>query len=416
MNTHATDPLSLAHYYCPIYRPRSVVLSHGKGARLWDVNEKEYVDFASGIAVCGLGYDDSDIQEALVYQAKRLWHTSNIFYSEPPLRLAQELVEASGFAQHVFLCNSGAEANEAAIKFVRKWAASQNIPPERRVIVTCHGGFHGRTLAAVTATAQAKYHAGFEPLPAGFRYIPFNDSAALNAALAQGDVAGVLLEPLQGEGGVVPASPGYLAEVRKLCDKYNALLVLDEIQCGLGRTGQLFAHWKAQISPDILTLAKGLAVGFPIGATLLGPRLEKTLHFGDHGTTFGGNPMAAAVARVVLQKLRSPQVMENVHRQSQTIRKRLEKLSQQTSLFSQVRGEGLMLGAVLHSGFSGKAAEILDLAAHHGLLLLQAGPDVLRFVPPLTLTDDECAIGLDRLEYACNDYLERAKANNIQCI
>ena len=383
--------------YLPVYRPRQVVLERGQGARLWDSEGREYVDFSAGIAVCSLGHGDPDLVAALTGQAARLWHTSNVFYSEPPLRLAEELVAASRFAERVFLCNSGAEANEAAIKLVRKWAAGQGREPARRVIVTFRGSFHGRTLAAVTATAQPKYQAGYEPLPAGFRYVDFNDATALEVAMAAGDVAAVLVEPVQGEGGVMPAAPGFLRAVRELCDHHGALLALDEIQAGMGRTGSLFAHWQDGVVPDIVTLAKALGGGMPIGAMLAGPKVAQAMQFGDHGTTFGGNPLAAAVARVALRKLASPAIMANVSRQAGALRAGLEALGGERGLFSQVRGRGLMLGAVLAPAYAGRAGEVLDLAAREGLLLLQAGPDVLRLVPPLNITDAEVAQGLERL-------------------
>jgi acetylornithine/N-succinyldiaminopimelate aminotransferase len=384
-------------YYLPVYRPRELVLERGQGARLWDNGGRDYVDFAAGIAVCSLGHADPDLVAALTEQAGRLWHTSNVFLSEPPLRLAEELVAASRFAERVFLCNSGAEANEAAIKLVRKWAAAQGREPARRVIVTFRGSFHGRTLAAVTATAQPKYQAGYEPLPAGFRYVDFNDATALEVAMAGGDVAAVLVEPVQGEGGVMPAAPGFLRAVRELCDHHGALLALDEIQSGMGRTGSLFAHWQDGVVPDIVTLAKALGGGMPIGAMLAGPKVAQAMQFGDHGTTFGGNPLAAAVARVALRKLASPAIMANVGRQAQALRTGLEALGGERGLFSQVRGRGLMLGAVLAPAYAGRAGDVLDLAAREGLLLLQAGPDVLRLVPPLNITDAEVAEGLERL-------------------
>ncbi|CAM5338308.1 Acetylornithine/succinyldiaminopimelate aminotransferase [Rhodanobacter lindaniclasticus] len=234
-----------------------------------------------------LGTQNPDLLAALATQAHKLWHASNVFYTEPPLRLAEELVEASGFAERVFLCNSGAEANEAAIKLVRRWAAAQGRAPEQRTIITFKGSFHGRTLATVTATAQPKYQAGYEPLPAGFRYLKYNDVPALELAFAAGDIAAVMLEPIQGEGGVVPAAPGFLERVRELCDSHDALLVLDEIQCGMGRTGALFAH--GQITPDIVTLAKALGGGFPIGAMLA--RAEGGRH--DSNTARTAPPSAA---------------------------------------------------------------------------------------------------------------------------
>lgn len=394
-------------YWLPVYKPRELVLDHGKGARVWDTEGRDYIDLGAGIAVNALGHQDPDLLAALTTQAGKLWHSSNVFYTEPPLRLAQELVDASGFAERVFLCNSGGEANEAAIKLVRKWAASQGRSPEQRVIVTFRGSFHGRTLATVTATAQPKYQEGYEPLPGGFRYLDFNDVPALEHAFTAGDVAAVMLEPVQGEGGVLPAAPGFLKRVRELCDAYGALLVLDEIQCGMGRTGTLFAHVQDGVTPDIVTLAKALGCGFPIGAMLAGPKVAQIMQFGAHGTTFGGNPMAAAVARVALRKLASAELLAHVKRQSATLREALASFGTEWGVFSEVRGRGLMLGAVLAEPHRGKAGEILDLAAAHGLLILQAGPDVLRFVPPLNITDEELADGLARLRIALGVFVGR---------
>ena len=395
-------------YWLPVYKPRELVLDRGKGARVWDTEQRDYIDFGAGIAVNALGHQDPDLLAALTEQAHKLWHSSNVFYTEPPLHLAQELVEASGFAERVFLCNSGAEANEAAIKLVRKWAAAQGRPPERRVIVTFRGSFHGRTLATVTATAQPKYQEGYEPLPGGFRYLDFNDAAALEAAFAAGDVAAVMLEPVQGEGGVLPAAPGFLKRVRELCDAHDALLVLDEIQCGMGRTGTLFAHMQDGVTPDIVTLAKALGCGFPIGAMLAGAKVAQVMQFGAHGTTFGGNPMAAAVARVALRKLSSAEVLANVQRQSAALREALTSIGTDLGLFSEVRGRGLMLGAVLAEAYRGRAGEVLDVAAAHGLLVLQAGPDVLRFVPPLNISDEDLSEGILRLRTALHAFATQA--------
>ncbi|MEO5963530.1 MAG: acetylornithine transaminase [Thermomonas sp.] len=394
-------------YYLPVYRPRELILERGQGARLWDSEGRDYVDFGAGIAVCSLGHCDPDLVAALIAQANTLWHTSNVFYSEPPLHLAEELVTASRFAERAFLCNSGAEANEAAIKLVRKWASAQGRAPDKRVIVTFRGSFHGRTLATVTATAQPKYQEGYEPLPGGFRYVDFNDLDALAAAMATGDVAAVMLEPVQGEGGVMPATQGFLAGVRALCDTHDALLVLDEIQCGMGRSGTLFAHWQDEVTPDIVTLAKALGGGFPIGAMLAGPKVAQVMQFGAHGTTFGGNPLAASVARVALRKLGSDSIAANVRKQSQALRDGVAEIDASLGLFDEIRGRGLMLGALLKPAFAGRAGEILDQAAAHGLLLLQAGPDVLRLVPPLNITDDEVADGLARLRLALQSF-ERA--------
>jgi acetylornithine/N-succinyldiaminopimelate aminotransferase len=391
-------------YYLPVYRPRRIVLDHGKGSRIWDREGREYVDFGAGIAVNALGHAHPGLLAALTEQAGKLWHTSNVFVSEPPLRLAAELVEASRFAQRVFFCNSGAEANEGAIKLVRKWATAQGRPPERRVILTFRGSFHGRTLAAVTATAQPKYHEGYEPLPPGFRYGDFNDLAGAEAAMAAGDVCAVLVEPVQGEGGVTPATPEFLHGLRALCDRHAALLVLDEIQCGMGRTGHLFAAHAYGVTPDIVTLAKALGSGFPIGAMLVGDKAAEAMQFGAHGTTFGGNPLAAAVARAALRELSSPALLDNVARQAQALRDGLAAIDAEFNVFSQIRGRGLMLGAQLRDAHAGKAGEILDRCVEHGLLTLQAGPDVLRFVPALNIGDADVAEGLGRLRAAIADF------------
>ena len=403
MTVVAEPLLSLSRYYLPVYRPRQLVLERGQGARLWDTQGREFIDLAAGIAVCSLGHGNAELKAALVEQAGKLWHSSNVFYSEPPVRLAEELVTASRFAERVFLCNSGAEANEAAIKLIRKWATGRGRAPERRVIVTFRGSFHGRTLAAVTATAQPKYQEGYEPLPGGFRYVDFNDIAQLETAMAGGDVAAVMLEPVQGEGGVMPAARGFLQAVRALCDRHDALLVLDEIQCGMGRSGVLFAHWQDGVVPDIVTLAKALGGGMPIGAMLAGPKVAEVMQFGAHGTTFGGNPLASAVARVALRTLASDGIAANVQRQEKAIRDGLDAINRDLDLFTEVRGRGLMLGAVLKPDHAGRAGEILDHAAANGLLLLQAGPDVLRFVPALNITDEDVAEGLMHLRAALGD-------------
>lgn len=392
-------------FWLPVYRPQHLVLERGRGARVWDVEGREFIDFAAGIAVNALGHGDPDLRAALVEQADKLWHVSNVFHSEPPVRLAQALVESAAFARRAFLCNSGTEANEAAIKLVRRWAAAQGRGPERRVVVTFEGSFHGRTLAAVTATAQPKYQQGYEPLPGGFRHCPFNDLEALAAAMAAGDVAAVLLEPIQGEGGVRPAAPGFLAGVRALCDRHDALLVLDEIQCGMGRTGRLYAHDWGAVQPDVLTLAKALGCGFPIGAMLVGERAAEVMQFGAHGSTFGGNPLAAAVALVALRKLSAPTLHTHVLRQGGVLRAALRQMQTHSGVFAEIRGRGLMLGAVLAPAYAGRAGEILDAAAAHGLLLLQAGPDVLRFVPPLNIDDDELVEGMRRLDAAIAQWL-----------
>ena len=354
MTDSTADLYALAErYYVPVYRPRRIVLDHGRGSRVWDRDGVEYIDFGAGIAVNALGHAHPALLAALHEQAGKLWHTSNVFVSEPPLRLAQALVEASGFAERVFFCNSGAEANEAAIKLARRWASAQGRGPERRTILS-------------------------------FR----------------GSVCAVLVEPVQGEGGVTPATPGFLAGLRELCDRHDALLICDEIQCGMGRTGHLFASHGYGVEPDVVTLAKALGSGFPIGAMLVGARAADTLSFGVHGTTFGGNPLAAAVAGAALKELTSAALMENVSRQADAIRAGLAALHAEFDLFDDVRGAGLMIGAQLRPAHAGRAGDILDACIGQGLLLLQAGPDVLRFVPALNIGDDDIAEGLRRLRRA----------------
>ena len=387
--------------YVPNYAPKEMILDRGAGARMWDLDGNEYVDLGAGIGVTSLGHGDPELAQALTGQAGRLWHVSNLYFAEPAVRLAEELCEAS-FADRVFFCNSGAEANEAAIKLARKHA-SLRYGAEKREIVTFHGGFHGRTLATVTATAQPKYQDGFEPLPGGFRYCPYNDDAALDEAIGERTCA-VLVEPIQGEGGVVPAEDGFLAAVAERCRTHDALLMFDEIQSGLARTGRLFAYqWEEGLLPDVVTIAKALGGGLPIGAMLVGARAAETLGTGSHGSTFGGNPIAAAVARVVLRKLRSPELRANVERQGERLRKRLVALHNEIGIIAEVRGRGLMIGAVLRGGWAGRAGELGEACRRHGVLVLQAGPDVLRFLPPLNITDAELDDGMERFEAAMRE-------------
>ena len=390
--------------YVPNYAPKEMILDRGAGARMWDIDGNEYVDLGAGISVTSLGHGDPELAEALAAQAGRLWHVSNLYFAEPVVRLADELCEAS-FADRVFFCNSGAEANEAAIKLARKHASLRH-GEEKREIVTFHGGFHGRTIATVTATAQPKYQEGFGPMPGGFRYCDYNDVAALDAAIGERTCA-VLVEPIQGEGGVVPAGDGFLAAVAERCRAHDALLMFDEIQSGLARTGRLFAYqWEEGVVPDVVTIAKALGGGLPIGALLVGEKAAETLQPGSHGSTFGGNPVAAAVARVVLRKLRSAELLANVERQGERLRKRLVALHNEIGFISEVRGKGLMLGAVLRDEWAGRAGELGEVCRRHGVLVLQAGADVVRFLPPLNITDAELDDGMDRFEAAMREAAE----------
>ncbi|MEI7669147.1 MAG: aspartate aminotransferase family protein [Pseudomonadota bacterium] len=396
-------------YYMPNYKPRETIIDHGKGARIWDIDGNEYIDFGSGIAVNGLGHSDPDLIAALVKQANKIWHTSNVFYTEPHILLAEALVKASGFAQNAFFCNSGAEANEAAIKLARKYAADKGKPPEKREIVTFTGSFHGRTLATVTATAQPKYHAGFEPLPQGFVYSAFNDAKALEELVSDKTCA-IMLEVVQGEGGITPAKSAFLKTTRKLCDKHDLLLILDEVQCGMSRTGKFFAFQHEEgLVPDVVTVAKGLGGGFPIGGMLVGKKAANTLQFGSHGSTFGGNPMATAVGLAVLKKLQTKSLIKNVVERGDELRTALENIKKELKLFKEVRGKGLMLGAELIDKYKGKSGDITEIARHNGLLILQAGADVLRIMPPLTVTKSEMREGIKRLNISLQEYLKKIR-------
>lgn len=392
-------------FYTHAYKPREMIIDRAKGSIVWDLDGKDYVDFGAGIAVTGLGHQNKDLVSALTAQAKKIWHTSNVFYTEPPIKLAEELVKASKFAKRVFLTNSGGEANEAAIKLARKYAADKGRPPEKREIITFIGSFHGRTLATVTATAQPKYQAGFEPLPGGFTYVPFNDFDAIEKAISDKTCA-VMLEVVQGEGGITPVKPGFLKHVQDLCHQYDALLMLDQVQCGMMRTGKLFSHFaEPGVKPDVVTLAKALGGGMPIGACLIGERAENTFQFGSHGSTFGGNPLACAVARVVLKTLQTPALAKNVKERGKQLTDALKAFNKTHAMFTEIRGRGLMIGAELKPQWHGKAGEITEQARAHGLLILQAGPNVLRFLPPLVITQREMAQGIKRLEQTLEAYL-----------
>lgn len=392
-------------YYTQAYKPREMIVDRGVGAQVWDLDGNHYIDLGAGIAVSALGHQNRELFDALTKQAKKIWHTSNIFYTEPPILLAEALVKSSKFAKRVFLCNSGAEANEGAIKLARKYAADKGKPASARDIITFTGSFHGRTLATVTATAQPKYQAGYEPLPGGFRYCAFNDFDAI-ANMVNENTCAIMVEVVQGEGGIIPMKPGYLKHLRQLCDKVGALLILDDIQCGMGRVGKLFSYMlEPGVKPDVVTLAKALGGGMPIGALLIGDKAENTFQFGSHGSTFGGNPLACAVARVVLKKLQTPALQKNVRERAKQMNKALSEINKEHGLFTEIRGRGLMIGAELKSPWHGKAGELAESARKAGVLILQAGPNVLRFLPALTISEKEMKEGIKRLKAAVADYL-----------
>ena len=394
-----TDALVAAgvRTYVPNYAPKPVVFDHGEGSRLWDIDGREYIDLATGISVNSFGHGHPDLIEAVTSQAGRLMHASNLYYVESTVRLAEELVDAT-FADRVFFCNSGAEANEAAIKIVRRHASEAGRGPGEREIITFEGSFHGRTLATVTATAQPKYHEGFEPLPGGFTYCPFNDPEALEAAVSDRTCA-VMLEPVQGEGGVTPARQGFLRHIQDLCRRHEALLVLDEIQSGMSRTGKFFAYeWEPGIEPDVVTMAKALAGGLPMGAVLVGARASGALALGTHGSTFGGNPVAAAAARVAVRLAGGADLLANVVRQGDAFRLFLNRIDAELGLFRDVRGRGLIIGAELGEAYAGKAGALVDACADEGVIVLVAGPSVLRLLPPLNISDEDVSDAVSRME------------------
>nr|WP_204141023.1 aspartate aminotransferase family protein [Halomicronema sp. CCY15110] len=383
-----------------------LALERGQGSRVWDTDGREYLDFVAGIATCTLGHGHPVMVEAVTQQIQKLHHVSNLYYIPEQGKLAHWLTQHS-CADKAFFCNSGAEANEAAIKLARKYAhVKRNI--ENPVILTANASFHGRTLATVTATGQPKYQKNFSPLVPGFHYVPYNDFAALQAAVAELDsdrpqVAAILLEPLQGEGGVNPGDRDYFQQIRQLCDDTGILLILDEVQVGVGRTGQLWGYENLGIEPDIFTSAKGLGGGIPIGAMLCKAHCD-VFEPGDHASTFGGNPFVCGVALAVCQALMRERLLENVQARGAELRAGLQAIAQAyPQLFSGARGWGLINGLVLQPEASVKSIDIVKAAMAQGLLVVPAGPGVVRLVPPLVVTANEVQLALSRLKQAIND-------------
>ena len=381
----------------PIYAPAQFVPIKGQGSRVWDQQGKEYIDFAGGIAVTALGHCHPALVEALQKQSEQLWHLSNIYTNEPALRLAQKLTAAT-FADRVFFANSGAEANEAAFKLARYYA-SNKISPYKTKIIAFHHAFHGRTFFTVTVGGQPKYSDGFGPKPADIVHVPFNDLDAVKAVIDDHTCA-IVVEPIQGEGGVTPATPEFLAGLRELCDQHQALLVFDEVQTGMGRTGKLFAYEHSGVVPDILTTAKALGGGFPVSAMLTREEIAQVMTAGTHGTTFGGNPMACAVAEASLEIINDQQLLDGVEQRHQWFIDGLEKINQQYHLFAAIRGQGLLIGAQLTPEHAGRMREIIQAAAEHGLLILSAGSDVLRFTPSLIIPEQDVQQGMTKLHQA----------------
>ncbi|EJU8777863.1 aspartate aminotransferase family protein [Vibrio parahaemolyticus] len=381
----------------PCYNPMEMIPVRGKGSRIWDQDDNEYIDFAGGIAVSCLGHCHPVMVDALTEQGNKLWHLSNVMTNEPALRLAKKLTEVS-FAERVFFANSGAEANEAALKLARRYAADVH-GPEKSEIIAFKQGFHGRTFFTVTVGGQAAYSDGFGPKPGDVTHLPYNDIEALQAHMSDRTCA-VMMEPLQGEGGIVPPTLEFAQAVRELCDKHNALLIFDEVQTGNGRTGHFYAYQGLGITPDILSTAKSLGGGFPIGAMLTTAKLAEHLKVGTHGSTYGGNPLACAVAEAVVNEVTKPEVLAGVLEREALFRAGLEKINAKYNLFSEVRGKGLLLGAALNEEWQGRARDVLVAAGKQGLLVLVAGANVVRFTPSLVITQQEIEEGLAKLDKA----------------
>jgi acetylornithine/N-succinyldiaminopimelate aminotransferase len=394
------DPVEFDQGVMATYARFPLAIARGAGCHLWDTEGKEYLDFVAGIATCTLGHAHPALIAAVSQQVQAVHHVSNLYYIPEQGELARWLV-AHSCADRAFFCNSGAEANEGAIKLARKYAHTvQNI--SNPVIITANASFHGRTLATVTATGQPKYHQNFDPLVPGFAYVSYNDIVALEAAIAQINtperrVAAILLEPLQGEGGVRPGDRAYFEQVRQICDQQGILLILDEVQVGMGRTGQFWGYQTLGIEPDIFTSAKGLAGGIPIGALLCKSSCD-VFQPGDHASTFGGNPLACAAALAVCAQIEQNDFLENVQARGEQLRAGLRAIAQDyPETIVEIRGWGLINGMELSAATALTALEVVKAAMDEGLLLVPAGPKVIRFLPPLIVTAEEVAVALEQV-------------------
>jgi acetylornithine/N-succinyldiaminopimelate aminotransferase len=397
MKDWVPDRADFSDYMLPNYAPQSVIPVRGSGSRLWDQAGNEYIDFAGGIAVNALGHTHPALVAALEEQGEALWHLSNVFTNEPALRLARRLTEAT-FADKAFFGNSGAEANEAALKLARRYAHERH-GPHKNTIVSFEKAFHGRTLFTVSVGGQEKYTQGFGPVPGAIEHAPYNDLDGV-AELIDDNTCAVMVEPVQGEGGIVPAEPGFLAGLRELCDAHDALLIFDEVQCGMGRTGALFAYMDYGVIPDILTSAKALGCGFPISAVLATSRAAEGFEVGSHGSTLGGNPLACAVALTALEFIDTPEVLAGVRSRHELFSGRLEAINNKYDCFAEIRGRGLLLGAELKRSFQERGRELLAAALDERVMVLSAGTNVLRLAPSLIIPEDDINEGMARLERA----------------
>jgi succinylornithine aminotransferase len=390
-----------------VFAPAPFVPDRGEGSRVWDTQGRDYIDFAGGIAVTALGHAHPELLKVLHEQGAKLWHIGNGYTNEPVLRLAQKL-EALTFADRAFFANSGAEANEAAFKLARRVAFERH-GADKIEIVSFAQSFHGRTFFTVSVGGQPKYSEGFGPVPAGLVHLPYNDIAAARAAIGPKTCA-VVVEPIQGEGGVIPADPAFLRALREACDQHGALLIFDEVQTGVGRTGHFYAYQDTGVTPDILTTAKALGNGFPISAMLTTNELAAHFKVGVHGTTYGGNPLGAALALKVVELISDPQLLAGVRTRSDELRAALAQLNERFGIFREVRGKGLLIGAELAGAYKGRAKDFVSAAGRHGVIMLMAGPDVLRFAPSLIIPHDDLHEGLARLAKAIEEVVSGAGA------
>jgi acetylornithine/N-succinyldiaminopimelate aminotransferase len=381
-------------YILQTYKRINLFLVKGKGQYVWDWKGKKYLDFFSGISVSNLGHCHPTVVNAAKKQLSTLIHASNHYYAAPQAEFAEELVKRS-MKGRVFLSNSGAEANECAIKLARKWGSSTG---GRYEVITFRNSFHGRTLATLAATAQEKFHKGFEPMPEGFRYAILNDLDSVKKVLNK-KTAAILVEPIQGEGGVYPCTRKFLVELKKLCDKNRLILIFDEVQCGLGRTGKLFAFQYYGVKPDVFTLAKSVAGGLPLGATVINEKYAGVFGYGDHGSTFGGNLVSCAAAKEVLKQM-TPAILKNVGVTGQYLKQKLAALKDKYSFIKEVRGTGLMLGIEL--AFEGK--EIVELCQQKGLIINCTQGNVIRFLPPLVITKKDVDIAVKTLSSVLENF------------
>ncbi|MBK4775373.1 aspartate aminotransferase family protein [Candidatus Pantoea edessiphila] len=383
----------------PVYNPAKFIPVRAKGSIVWDQNGKDYIDFTGGIAVNVLGHCHPLLKKTLQKQADNLWHIGNSYTNEPILGLAKKLVDLT-FADKVFFCNSGAEANETALKLARK-VARDKFGKYKNNILAFKNSFHGRTFFTVATGGKSCYSKYFEPLPKEIQHASFNDISSVTKLINENTCA-VIIEPIQGEGGVNPADFCFLKQLRALCDKYHVLLIFDEVQTGIGRTGELYAYMYYKVIPDILTSAKGLGGGFPIGAILTTKHLALTMTVGTHGSTYGGNPLAGALASKVLELIKKDKIMDGVAERHMWIVSYLKKINQNLNIFKEIRGIGLLIGAVLNKKLAYQASKISIKASECGVMVLVAGSNVIRFTPALNISKREINIGMKRFSKACN--------------